>query len=149
MVRRTPLALIALLAACGSDGAPAAPGTMVLEQARRPLPAVARYCARDTMLSVVALDRDWSAAVALRASWPPDSTRRFTIDSALGVTGSASIAARNMRDSSGEALVARSGTVTLDAGSVLAGRFDATTGDSTVPRLSGRFESPAVLLVCP
>src|SRR5438874_11072066 len=85
------------LPGCGSD-ASTEPGRLMLERTSpRPhhlatLPAHARYCARDTTLTIVSLAESWSAAVALKTRWP--AGRRFSVDSVLAAEGSAAGALR-------------------------------------------------------
>jgi hypothetical protein len=103
------------------------------------LHAHARYCSRDSLLSIVGTADAWSAALALRTVWPGE--RHFTLDSLPGGIGTAMVAARPIHDSVGSALLSRSGSVELDAGTLLAGHFIAEAGhDSTRVTLSGRFE---------
>jgi len=102
-------------------------------------PAVARFCARDSILSVVVLGDRWNAALALRTAWP--LTRHFSLDTLPDGIGTAAVGARSVKDSVGVALVSRSGSVELDAGALLAGHFTAEAGlDSTRVTLTGRFE---------
>jgi hypothetical protein len=99
----------------------------------------ARYCSRDSLLSIVGADDAWSAALALRTVWP--SERHFTLDTLSGGIGTAVVAARPILDSVGIALRSRSGIIDLDRGALLAGHFTAEAGhDSTRVTLSGRFE---------
>lgn len=141
------IVLLAGAAACRRhvpvpDGA----GTLVLERTAPDsarlgeLPVRARYCGRDSLLSIVGFDASWSAALALRTTWPSGSLH-FTLDTLPAGIGTAAFAARQLRDSIGAALVSSGGRVDLDSGGVLAGHFTADTGhDSTRVSLSGRFE---------
>ena len=114
------------------------------------VPAEARFCGADSTLSIVGANRSWSAAVALRTSWPA-ARLEFTIDSVIGAAGSAAVAARPLKDSVGLALTALHGTLRLDAPSRVKGSLDLVArgaGDSV--HLVGRFEAPyATRGVCP
>jgi len=107
------------------------------------VPAETRFCSADTSLSILGFDHDWSAVVALRTAWPP-AGRAFTIDSALGGLGSASVAARPLGDSVGVALTAVHGTLRLDGGRRVHGTLDVVArGASDTVHLVGRFDAPA------
>lgn len=138
---------IAAAAVVACPGEPAAPGTgrLVLERTEpdpRTLldaPARARYCARDSLVTIVAVDRSWSAAIALRTPWP--EVTLFSVDTTASILGTAALAARRIGDSIGLGLVSRSGRVELDTGALLAGTFTIEVGpDSSRASLSGRFE---------
>ena len=105
----------------------------------------ALFCAADTTLSIVGADRSWSAAIALRTTWP-SSDREFTIDSMVRGLGSAAVGARPLDDSVGAALTSLHGTVLLvsDADRV-AGTLDLVARDAKgdTVRLAGRFDAPA------
>ena len=144
--------------ACGRDEAALDEhtGQIILErQEPRParlgrLPASGAWCARDTTLSIVGSNESWSAAIALRLHWPVDSGAVVAVDSAhLG--GKAGIAVRQLSDSIRTAIVAHTGTVTIEKGGrELAGRFELGSGaDSTAVSLNGRFEGINVVSSCP
>ncbi len=102
--------------------------------------AHARYCSRDSSLTIVAVGTDWSAVVGMRSAWPP--TGAFTADSALAGIGTAAVALRSGADSVAPALVSRSGKVEIDSGAALKGRFTVQTGpDSISVILTGHFEA--------
>lgn len=103
------------------------------------LPARAFYCSRDTQLTIVTEGGSWSAAFALRTAWPPQSA--YTINMTTGSVGTGLAAARPVGDSVRPALVAVRGSVTLQDGPLISGRFSLETGsDSQAVRLSGSFE---------
>ena len=100
--------------------------------------ASARYCDRDSTLTIISIGSRWSAVIGMRTTWPP--VRRFTVDTAIGLIGTAAVAARAVNDSAPPALISRSGTLELDTTEVLSGRFTVETGrESTLVGLSGRF----------
>jgi hypothetical protein len=103
------------------------------------LPARAFYCSRDSQLTIVTEGGPWSAAFALRTAWPPQSA--YTINQTTGSPGTGLAAARSVADSVRPALVAIRGSVTLQDGPSISGRFSFETGgDSQAVRLSGSFE---------
>ena len=152
------VAMLLLCCACGPD-TPAGQverGLLVLERtnpeprALAELAAAANYCARDTMLSVVASSPDWAVAIAVRAPWPADSQRTFAVDSTPAVPDHAAFAARVLRDSAQTAMIGTSGEVVVGGGRALAGRFSAAVKrDSTALELGGRFERLTVVEACP
>ena len=102
--------------------------------------AHARYCSRDSSLTIVAVGTDWSAVVGLRTMWPPSGV--FTVDTAPAGIGTAAVALRSGSDSVTPALVSRSGKVKVDSGAALKGRFTVQTGHDSIPViLTGRFEA--------
>ena len=141
----SPIILL-LIAACGganADPSAGITGTLVLDRvapAGRLVNAGVRaaFCARDSSLSLVAVDRAWIMAMRLRTGWP--ATGHFTIDTLAVFTGTARLAARPVRDSIGAAIVAARGSIDMAAGARLGGQFAAESGrDSTLVRLSGHF----------
>jgi len=153
MFRRVFLLALLLVAACRSGNGRAAdrPGRLrlsrtaphagvLLDQA-----AVARFCALDSTLSIVAVGQDWSAAVALRSAWPL-ATTSFPVASPLGAAGSGAVAARPITDTTEIALIGGSGTITVTPGEVLAGRLtvDVSADSGATIRLDGRFEDLTV-----
>jgi hypothetical protein len=101
-------------------------------------PAAARFCNLDGTLTITGIGAPWSAALAIRTAWPPRG--RYAVDSTLGGIGTAALAARAMGDSAAAPLVARTGSVDMDSGGALAGRFTAATGrDSSATQLAGSF----------
>lgn len=101
--------------------------------------ATARYCERDSVLTIISIGSRWSAVIGMRTTWPP--IRQFTADTAVGGIGTAAVAARIVNDSASPAFISRSGTLELDSADVLSGRFTVETGrDSGVVSLSGRFQ---------
>ena len=148
--------LMIAMAGCRSDSEPPLPsGRLVLErtgagaQRLAELTVTGRWCDSDTTLSLVGANHDWSFAVAVRAPWPADSSQSVTVDSSRA-GGLAAIAVRPIRDSVQHAIVGHSGTVTLEPGPVLAGRYEFVSGtDSTVASFAGRFDDVTVLRICP
>ena len=88
--------------------------------------AIARYCARDTVLSVWARQGDLIAAMAVRVPWPFDSARTISYTSLTEQRGTAMLALRPLRDSIRIASIAMSGTARLEPGPTLRLSFDAT-----------------------
>lgn len=149
-----------LCSGCGAgDAASAAEhsGRLVLERAgERRLtlldePAIARYCERDSLLSIVAVSRRWSVAIALRTAWPADTTTPYTVELLPGAPGTAALAARALADSVRPALQSSAGTVTALTSAPLAGRFDVRAGSDTARmRLVGHFDALRVMrTACP
>lgn len=89
-------------------------------------PAQARYCARDTVLSVWSREGEWIAALALRIPWPADSARTLEVTDSTEQPGTAMLAVRPLRDSIGVARVGQAGSVTIEAGPVVNARFAIT-----------------------
>ena len=141
-----PLSLV-VLAACpgGADAHADLGGNLSLKrESPRPAglldaPVRARYCARDSVLWLVAVDREWTAAIALRTGKPWG--RHFIVTSRLAGLDSGSIAVRPIADSIGPAVTAARGTLDL-SGDSLSGRFAFESGsDSTLQRFSGVFKA--------
>lgn len=109
------------------------PSGMLLE-----VPVEASYCAADTTVTLVGADRSHSVALALKTPWPAPSLA-FTVDSTLGATGTAALAVRPVGDSIGPAMTGLRGSVTLEAGSRLAGRVDIVMTARDTLRLIGEF----------
>ena len=109
------------------------------------MPATARYCERDSSLSIVAVSDDFSGALSMRSTWPVAATTRFIIASPLGDAGSGAAAARPLVDTSETDFLGKAGTITVEPGAFLAGTVEAEMSDSTgLTRLSGRFEGLVV-----
>lgn len=154
MFRRVFLLASLLGTACSSGDAPAGErsGRLVLTRtapARLTLldmPALARYCERDSSLSVVAVGASWAGALAMRTVWPLNEETQFAVAATLGGAGSAAVAARPTGDSVQAALTGQTGTITVRPGAALGGRIEAgIPGDSGVAtRLIGRFDDLTV-----
>lgn len=133
---RSTLLLFGLLAAGACKDRPAdnteASGNFALTvtaPARATLidaPVVARYCERDTVLSLWARQGSWIAAMALRTRWPFDSARVLPVSAVTEQRGTAMLALRPLADSVGSASVAQAGTVKLEPGQTLGLQFDVT-----------------------
>jgi hypothetical protein len=126
-------------------------GRLRLERAGRSsgglldVPAEAAFCAADSTLRITGADRSWSAAIALRTTWPATSLE-FAIDSLIGGPGSAAVAARPIRDSVGMALVAVRGLLRLAGRTRVAGTVDLLArGATDTVRLKGSFEAPSAV----
>ena len=141
-----PLLAVACLAGCPrwDSRRTDTSGTMTIARtAPRPaqlgkLDARARYCARDSVLSIVATSSSWSAAVAMHTGRP--FMRRFTVATQASSPGVAALALRPLRDSIGLALVAVGGSIDLDAGTIIGGKFTAQLGSDTGQvKLNGTF----------
>jgi len=153
MFRRVFLLALTLVAACrsGNGGTADRPGRLRIERTAPRAAvlldqsAVARFCALDSTLSIVAVGEDWSAAVALRSAWPLVATS-FPVTSPLGDAGSGAVAARPLTDTTESAIIAGSGTITVTPGDMLAGRLavDVTPDSGAVIHLDGRFEELTV-----
>jgi hypothetical protein len=104
-------------------------------------PARASWCAAESSLVIVAVDRAWTGGIALRVTWPLGGARVFLVRRGLEGEGSATAALRSMADSAGPALVAVSGTVRVERGTTPTGRLDviAEAADGSPVRVSGRF----------
>ena len=155
---RLVIAALVLSTACrqgesapGVDGS----GLLVLERTEPSseqllrVPAVARYCERDSVLSIVGMSSTWSAALALRTGWAPDTGRDFTVGPALDSVGTAAAAARALNVDSQQSIQSRSGTLSISSVDPLAGSFTLEAGqDSTTTRLTGRFERLSLTRAC-
>ena len=140
------LAIPAVLAGCRRGAAPAADarGHLVLKR-ESPRPATlvdaaarVRYCARDSVLWLVAVGDRWTGAISMRTAQP--FGRHFVIGPGLAGLDSAAIAARPIADSVGPAVIANRGTLEVSGRDSLAGRFTFETGtDSAVQHFSGTF----------
>jgi hypothetical protein len=86
--------------------------------------AWATYCAADSLLVIIAVDRSWGAGLVLHGRFPGASVRGFTVRPSVGEDGTAAAAFRAVTDSVQRAVMALRGTVWLDAGSRATGRFD-------------------------
>ena len=156
MFRRVFLLAAMLGAGCGSGDPhlPAGSGRLVLTRtapSRKTLldlPALARYCERDSTLSIVAIGGDWTGALAVRTAWPISRQTRFPVDSALGGAGSGAVAARPVGDSIQVAWVGRSGAIVVEPGPRLAGRVEAELKREAgaLIRVTGRFDDLSVRL---
>lgn len=113
-------------------------------------PARATYCASDSSLVIVAVDREWTGGVAMRTPWPLTGPRPFTVRSGLEGIGTASVALRSMEDSVGPALVAVSGTVRMEAAAAPTGRLDVVleASDGSPVRVSGNFRAVPITAGC-
>jgi hypothetical protein len=87
-------------------------------------PAHATYCAGDSLLLIVAVDRRWGAGLALRGRFPVESARSFTVRPSLGDDGTATAAFRSVADSVRRAVMALRGTVLIEKGARATGRFE-------------------------
>ena len=126
-------------------------GRLRLERAGRSsgglldVPAEAAFCAADSTLRITGADGSWTAAIALRTTWPAPSLE-FAIDSVVGGPGSAAVTARSIRDSVGTALIAVRGSLHLAGRTRVMGTVDLLArGASDTVRLAGTFEAPSVV----
>jgi hypothetical protein len=144
--------LVPLAAACRGESAAAATGrSLRLEGDGRTLvraTASASRCAADSTIAVVAVGAGWAAALAMRLPWPVDSDRVLTAAPLPSLMDAATVAARPVGDSVGPALVSARGTVIVEAGRTLTGRFDVIAptlpGAPDSVHLTGRFDGVPV-----
>jgi hypothetical protein len=143
-------ALVVTACASGDAGAGDRSGRLVLtrETPRRETlldtPATARYCDRDSTLSIVAVSDEWSAAVAMRSVWPFNAAESsFVVASTLGAGGSGAVAARPLADTTQSAMIGGGGTITVTPGPSLSGHFsvEAPRDSGAAIPLAGRFEN--------
>ena len=102
--------------------------------------ARATYCRGDSILVVIAVTPGWTVGLALRGSFPGDTTRTFSVGASLAGAGTATAAFRAVTDSVEPALVGIAGTARLDPGSLATGRFDVS-----VPALYARSRPRRIL----
>ena len=152
------LGFVLCIAACAGEPGGEAPaaGRLTLEvvpAAGLPgatIPVRAAYCLRDSTVTITGSTNAWSAAVALRTSWPAASPGTWVASGRLAGLDSAAFAARPLRDSVSSALVATGGVVRVDASNPLAGSFAVeAVRDSGSYRVSGRFTDVPVTERCP
>jgi hypothetical protein len=86
--------------------------------------ARATYCASDSLLVIIAVDRHWSAGIVLHGRFPLAAARTFTVRPSVGDDGTAAAAFRAVTDSVQRAVMALRGTVRLDRGASASGRFE-------------------------
>ncbi len=91
-------------------------------------PAVATYCEPESTLVIVAVGRSWSGGFAIRTRLPLAPPRDFRVQQALAEIGSATAAVRPLGP--GSALLGVGGTVHLEAGDAITGRFEVAVPDS-------------------
>ena len=107
--------------------------------------AQATYCRGDSILVIVAVTSRWTAGLALRGSFPAETTRTFSVAASLAGTGTATAAFRAVTDSVEPALVGAGGTVRIEPGRQATGRFDvhvpAPDGRSPQRRILGAFRA--------
>lgn len=107
-------------------------------------PAQATYCAGDSVLVIIAVDRSWGAGLALRTQFPVPAPRALRLGPALEGDGTGTAALRAVTDSVQRALVASAGTVRLGAGPRASGTFDvrapAVGAGRALDRLLGAFQ---------
>jgi len=137
-------AMAGLVACPGGDGTAKGSAHLVVERsaphAARLVDAVARarYCPRDSTLTIIAVGSAWNAVVGMRTAWPPSGT--LTVDSALRGIGTAAVAVRSATDSVIPALISRSGKVEIDRGTNIEGHFTVVAGTDSIPAtLTGHF----------
>jgi hypothetical protein len=137
---RGAIAALLVLAAAGCG---AGAGRLRIDQVGKPAatlldaPARARYCASDSLLTVIAVGGTWAGGLALRVVLPLSRPDSFRIGRSLGGAGTATAA---LRERAGGARVATAGQVTLRAGWRLEGRFafTATLGGGASQEFRGR-----------
>ncbi len=146
---------------CGGDsggltGDATRPGRLVMQRegahAARLVdaPARASWCAADSTLVIVAVDREWAGGLALRVGWPPGAAKVLLVRPGLESERSATAALRSMGDSAGPALIGASGKLWLEADAAPTGRFDlivaAASGGPV--RVTGGFRAVPVTEGC-
>jgi hypothetical protein len=92
-------------------------------------PAQATYCPAESLLVVIALDRNWTGGFAIRVVLPLTAARDFQVQPSLGGLGSATAAFRPLNGGVVEPGVR--GTVRLDPSTSVDGRFDIGVPDSS------------------
>lgn len=146
---------------CGGDSASLTgdrtrPGRLVMQRegagAARLVDASARasWCAAESTLVIVAVDREWTGGLALRVGWPLPDAKVLLVRPRLETDRSATAALRSMGDSAGPALIGASGKVWLERDEAPTGHFDlivATVGGGPV-RVTGGFRAVPVTAGC-
>jgi hypothetical protein len=149
-MRRLFIAPVLALAAVGCSGrgrsamvgGPDAGGRMVVQRAAGDVstvvdgPARASYCAADSLLLIIGVGLTWSSGFAVRTVLPLAETRAFRIQPSLGELGTATAVFRPLRV--GAAEFGTAGTVSLDPGTGVTGRFDLAVPDSGAEKRSFR-----------
>ncbi len=137
------LAAAALLLAAGSIGCPgsriaAAGGRLSVRRVTKPAgvildaPALGRYCATDSTVTVIAVGRTWAGGIAVRTVLPVRRLTTFPVGRLLDTLGLATAAFRPI---GGVARVGVSGSVRLQPGTDLRGSFDLSVTDSAGPNV--------------
>lgn len=132
--RLAATSLVALVSAACSAGTGG--GRLVVERqtkgSGRMLDDSARaiYCPAESLLTVVAVGRNWSGGLALRVALPVRSPVTLRVQRTLNGPGTAAAAFRPM---SGVARFGVGGTVTLAPSSAIDGEFEISVTDSTPP----------------
>jgi len=106
-------------------------------------PALAAYCANDSLLTVVAVGRNGAAGIAVRTTLPLTRTKSFAVAPGPAVTASAAVA---VRLGTGAARIGISGSLRLEGTTTVSGDFDVALPDSAGahPRLTGRLSRIAI-----
>ena len=109
------------------------------------VPGQATYCAGDSLLVIVAVDRRWGAGLVLHGRFPVDTARSYAVRPWLGEDGTAAAAFRSVADSVRPAVMGLRGSVRLEAGGQATGRFEVGAaplpGRSDPVHLVGAFRS--------
>ena len=109
-------------------------------------PARARYCPQDSLLTVIAIGRAWTAGLAVRVAPPLPGTGSVPIGRSLGGVGTATAALRAV---GGAAHLAIAGGLAFRATGRLDGTFDVTVTDTAGPPASIQGSLTGVPIIVP
>ena len=147
------VALLALAAsACGPAHETGAGGRMLVERVTRPAarlldePARARWCPQDSLLTLIAIGRRWTAGLAVRVAPPLPRSDSLPISRFLGGAGTATVALRAI---GGAARLAITGSLSFRAAGRLDGGFDVTVTDTAGPPTRVRGTLTGIPIIVP
>ncbi len=96
-------------------------------------PGLANYCPDDTLLVVIVLGRTWTGGLAMKVLLPLSAARTLSVQPVAGALGTANAAFRPM--TGGKAEFGSGGTIELEPGRVVSGRFEVPSSDSAGARV--------------
>lgn len=153
MNRILPLALLGLTLACRDDD-PTGPGRIALtwtgaDTGQLRVPALARWCGNDSVVEITGVAGDSGVAVAMLPRDSALTPGELPVGMPLParIRPSARVALRWVSETLTEGYYGLQGTVTIDSGSSLSGRVDATLrsiNDGGEINLSGTFTGISV-----
>lgn len=112
--------------------------------------ATAAWCARDTLLTIVALDAKGAGGMAAVVGWPLTDAQTLRAGPFLSGAGTATVTWRSLADSVRTALLADSGFVALQGDELVSGTLSVSAmRDTVLVRLEGRFADIPVHRTCP
>ncbi len=91
-------------------------------------PGLANYCPDDSLLVVIVLGRSWTGGLAMKALLPLGAPSTFSVQPSVGALGTAHAAFRPLQ--SGRAEFGTGGTIELESGREVSGRFEVPSSDS-------------------